>query len=144
MVEEGAGKTQEANIKLTQIPVGQNSENMQVLQILFSPLVYLLVKAVCLLLLCGQHYFLFTSHFCFAYLAEMKQKEDFLMRPPKSKKLVAHPALPSQQGELFLAGKFPLGTEQCQIEGWNKSEWNRLAPHAVILRFFVHCDADIS
>ena len=95
---------------------------MQVLQILFSPLVYLLVKAVCLLLLCGQHCFLFTSHFWFAHLAEMKQKEDVLMKPPKSEKLVAHPALPSQQGELFLAGTFPLGTELCQLEGWNNSD----------------------
>lgn len=44
------------------------------------------------------------------------------MKPPKSEKLVAHPALPSQQEELFLAGTFPLGTELCQLEGWNNSD----------------------
>lgn len=54
-------------------------------------------------------------------------------------KLVSHPIFLSWRGKLFLAGKFPLGAEQCQLGGWDDSSKSRLFfPFCtVIIKYFI-------
>ena len=52
-----------------------------------------------------------------------------MWRPKRLEKLVAHPTLffSFWQGALFLAGKFPLETEQWQLEGWDDASEMKLS-----------------
>ena len=81
-----------------------------------------------LLPLCGWYWLLlpcllipnhlYTSQLCWS-VGGMKLKWVLVQCPQRPRKLVSYPFLPFPLGELFLAGEFPLGTEQCQPGGWS-------------------------
>lgn len=60
---------------------------------------------------------LYTSQL--AALSSTELKQDLHAVAQRLEKLVVHPSLLSQQGELFLAEEFPLSAEQCLLGEWN-------------------------
>lgn len=89
-----------------------------------------------------------SIHLYFAILSAVKLKQDLRAVPLKgwgSQWFSLH--FLSWHGELFLAGTFSLGTEQCQLGGRVDLSNMKLACFsscAVLLRFFVHYVAKVS